>query len=195
MARKIVLIDGHPDPSDDRFGHALANAYTSGAQKAGHHLRCIRIASLDFPILRSAKSWKEDSLPADLEASQEALLWADHLVMFYPLWLGTVPALLKAYLEQVFRPGFAADPPENGHLWRKRLTGKSARIVVTMGMPAWAYRWLFFAHSLRSLERNILQFSGIGPIQANIVGGVETMSPESRQRWLERLRRYGEHGR
>ena len=40
------------------------------------------------------------------------------------------------------------------------MSGKSARIVVTMGMPGFWYRWYFRAHSLRSLQRNILKFVG-----------------------------------
>ncbi len=54
-----------------------------------------------------------------------------------------MPALLKAFLEQVFRPGFALIC--NGHRFpQKGLVGKSAR-VVTMGMPVFWYRWFFRA--------------------------------------------------
>ena len=73
--------------------------------------------------------------------------------------------LLKAFLEQALRPGFAFD--ESSRMPRKLLKGRSARIVVTMGMPAFVYRWYFGAHGLRSLERNILGFCGIRPIRAS----------------------------
>lgn len=43
-------------------------------------------------------------------------------------------------VKQVFRPGFAIEKVEGGKTWKKRLVGKSARIVVTMGMPAFIYR-------------------------------------------------------
>jgi putative NADPH-quinone reductase len=39
----------------------------------------------------------------------------------------------------------------------KFLSYKSARIIVTLGMPTLRYRWYFRAHSLRSLKRNILR--------------------------------------
>ena len=89
---------------------------------------------------------------------------SQHLVLLFPLWLGSMPALMKAFLEQAFRPGFAFKPKLDS-LRPGLLTGKSTRIVATMGMPALAYRWYFPAHSLKSLERNILRFSGIGPIR------------------------------
>jgi len=115
-------------------------------------------------------------------------------VIVYPLWLGTLPALLEAFLEQVFRPAFAFDYGSSG-LPGKRLKGRSARIVVTMGMPALAYRWWFRAHSLKSLERNVLGFCGIAPIRESLVGSVEALGDAWRQRWLERMRALGARGR
>jgi putative NADPH-quinone reductase len=73
----------------------------------------------------------------------------------------------------------------------KGLTGKSARIVVTMGMPALVYRWYFGAHSLKSLERNVLRFAGLKPIRESLVGMVEGISPAKRQSWLDLLRELG----
>ena len=72
--------------------------------------------------------------------------------------------------------------------------GKSARIVVTMGMPALVYRWYFGAHSLRSFERNILGFCGIGPIRATLIGNVEDCGAARRARWLEQLHALGGKG-
>src|SRR3546814_3372437 len=77
-------------------------------------------------------------------------------VILYPLWLGDVPALLKGFLEQILRPDFAIDEGSTG-MSAKLLTGRSARIIVTMGMPAPIYRLFFRAHSLKSLDRNLLR--------------------------------------
>lgn len=77
---------------------------------------------------------------------------------------------------------------------KKLWSGKSARIVVTMGMPAFAYRWFFLAHSLKSLQRNILQFSGISPTKATLIGNIENMNGQQRAEWLDEMRRLGEHG-
>ena len=193
MSRRIAIIQGHPDPRGDRYGHALAKAYAEGAAAAGHEVRTIDLAQLEFPLLRSKEEWDSGVPPAAVRGAQETIAWAGHLVILYPLWLGTMPALLKAFLEQAFRPGFAIGQGGSGSSWSKLLTGKSARVVVTMGMPAFVYRWFFRAHSLKSLERNILGFVGIGPIRETLIGTVEA-SAASRERWLAKLRALGGRG-
>jgi len=195
MAKCIVIIDGHPDRSEERLCHALAAAYAEGSRSAGHNVKIFEIAQLDFPLLRSKEQFDQGALPEILQPAQDAIAAADHLVIVYPLWLGSMPALLKGFLEQIFRPSFAYDlaDPSTGKL-TKRLKGKSARIVVTMGMPALAYRWMFGAHSLKSLERNILGFVGIAPIKETLLGMVEVASPETRRKWLEEIERLGRSG-
>lgn len=194
MAKRIVLIQGHPSSGGGHFCHALAEAYAQSAAAAGHQIRRIAVADLDFPILRTKAEWDAAPVPASLKPVQEAIGWAEHLVILYPLWLGSMPALLKAFLEQVFRPGFAIRTVDGGRGWTKLLAGRSARIVITMGMPAFIYRWYFRAHSLKSLERNILGFSGIGPIRASLIGSVEA-NAAARRRWLDRMGALGRQGR
>jgi putative NADPH-quinone reductase len=192
--RRILVLQGHPDSSRDHFCHALADHYVEGASSAGHSVRTVEIAGLDFPMLRSKHDWEAGSLPPDLTEARDAIGWAEHLVFFFPLWLGDMPALLKAFLEQVARPGFAFALPSDGGMGQKLLGGRSARVVVTMGMPALVYRWYFRAHSVKSLERNILGFVGIAPIHRNLVGMIEGMTNVQRERWLETLRGLGERG-
>jgi putative NADPH-quinone reductase len=193
MARRIAIIQGHPDPSASHFCHALADAYEAGARKAGHDVRKITVAALDFPVLRTQEDFLSGAPSPEIGQCQADIAWADHLVLFYPLWLGTMPALLKAFLEQVFRPGFAFEVGSNP-LWAKRLKGKSVRVIITMGMPAFFYRWYFRAHSLKSLERNVLGFCGIGPIRESLVGMVEAKSDVRRKKWLARMAKFGAAG-
>ena len=179
---RITIIDGHPDPQRSCFVHALADAYADGAVRRTHEVRRIDVATLDFPVLRSAAQWRDGALPAAVHGAQIDIRWADHLVILYPLWLGDVPALLKAFLEQVLRPGFAIDEGASG-LDARLLTGRSARVIVTMGMPAAFYRHVYRAHSLRSLERNILGLVGVHPVRHSIIGSVEA-SAKHRAKWL-----------
>ena len=101
-----------------------------------------------------ARISRADATPEAIRQVQDALTRADHVVMFYPVWNGAMPALLKGFLEQTFRSSFVfpdAKPDErlgfsSYFSQRKALTGKSGRVVATMQMPAFVYRWYFHPH-------------------------------------------------
>ncbi len=194
MAR-ITIIQGHPDPGGNRLCHALGDAYAEGARDAGHTVSILPVGQLDFPLLRSQSDWNAgaDSTPQSLLEAQKTCVETDHFVVIYPLWLGTMPALLKGFLEQVFRPGVALSYGEG--FPKALMKGKSARIVVTMGMPALAYRYYFMAHSLKNLQRNILGFVGIKPIRSTLFGMVEQASEAKRQSWFDKMRALGREAR
>jgi putative NADPH-quinone reductase len=189
---RILLIQGHPDADQPHLCHALAAAYAQGAQEGHHEVRTQEVARLDFPLLRSQQAWETGALPVGLVQAQQDIAWAEHIVLFFPLWLGDMPALLKGFLEQVARPGFAFGAEENRTAFTKKgLTGRSARVVVTMGMPALVYRWYFRAHSIKSLERNILGFVGIAPVHETLIGGVGQLAAGAAEKALRQLRDLG----
>lgn len=193
--KRITIIDAHPDPDPARFGHAIVSAYAYAAKEAGHEVREIRLATQDIPILRSRKQWMEEDLPASLKSGQDAIKWAQHIVFLYPLWMGDMPALLKAFIEQAFRAGFALDYGDEGDrkIPKKLLTERSARLVVTMGMPAIFYRAYYASHSVRSFKRNILALTGIDPVATSLIGNVDG-SAKHRERWLKKMARHGTNG-
>lgn len=189
--KTIALIQGHPDPRGGHFGHVLAEAYAKGARQAGHTLEPIDVAQLDFPLLRTKEDFEQGMAPESIRQAQEIVARADLIAIFYPMWLGEMPALLKGFFEQLFRPGLVTDGTRLAGSRMRKLTGKRARIVVTMGMPAPIYRWYFGAHGLKNLERSILGFCGIGPIKESLIGGVDSGSAAKRARWLRHMEALG----
>jgi putative NADPH-quinone reductase len=188
--RKILILNGHPDVASKGLCHALAEAYADGARIAGHEVRRIDVAALEFGFLRSQAEFEKGQAPPSIVAAQRDIQWADHLFVVFPLWLGDMPALLKAFFEQTLRPGFAyAYRPKGFPI--QHLKGRSARIVVTMGMPALIYRWYFRAHGLKNLELNILKFVGFRPVRDTLIGGVGTSSTSTIERWLARIKELG----
>ena len=190
MVKNIVIIQGHPDAGAKHLCHALSDAYAAGAESAGHAVHRIDVAQLQFPLLRTKAEFEHGPVPPALASAQQTIMEADHLFIIFPLWLGEMPALLKAFFEHIFRPGFAFQYTDRGFP-QKQLRGKSARIVITMGMPAPIYRWYFGAHGLKNLKHNILAFCGIGPIRENLFGSVEGASDRARRRWIEQMRSLG----
>jgi putative NADPH-quinone reductase len=189
--RRIVILQGHPDPTGGHLGHALVQSYRQAAEDAGHEVRMLSIAELDFPLLRTQQDFNEGEAPEVIASAQADIAWADHILISYPLWLGDMPAVLKGFLEQTLRPGFATSKVEKGSHWERCLKGKSARVIVTMGMPALVYRWFYGAHSLKSLKRNILGFCGVRPVRHNLFGLVEVVSEQKRQGWLDQMQGLG----
>jgi putative NADPH-quinone reductase len=186
MQRNVLIIDGHPDARPGRLIHALAAAYRQGAEEAGHGVRTITLAELDFPLLRTSDDFEKGDPPQSIAACQDSIRWAHHIVIFFPLWLGAMPALLKGFFEQILRPGFAFEARRSG-LPRKLLAGRTARIVVTMGMPGLFYKWYYRAHSLKSLERNILAFCGIESAGSTVIGMIGNLRESRRNALLERM--------
>jgi putative NADPH-quinone reductase len=190
MSKRILIIQGHPDASEPHLCPALASSYNVGAQSAGHSVKHVNVAALDFPILRSEKDFVSGSVPASLKPIQKDLLWAEHLVIFFPLWAGDMPALLKGFFEQLIRPSFSGE--HVSFFDKKILSGRSARVVVTMGMPAIIYRYYFRAHGVKSLERNLLGIVGIAPVHETLIGLADNLKPADATKWLAKLKRLGE---
>ncbi|MEM7360709.1 MAG: NAD(P)H-dependent oxidoreductase [Pseudomonadota bacterium] len=168
--KKILIINGHPDADHQHFCDAIVQKYTSAATAAGHSVETINVNKIEFPLLSSKREFDEEEPVAAVAEVQEKMRNIDHLVVVYPLWLGDMPALLKGFFEQLFRPGFAVQPAETKQRFRKLLKGKSARVFVTMGMPGFFYKWFFRAHTLKSLKRNILDFVGFNPVKSTVIG-------------------------
>jgi putative NADPH-quinone reductase len=109
MARRIAIIQGHPDAAGHHLLNAMADAYADAAFSSGHQVRRIEVAKLDFPLLRTQLDFESGTLPSDLAQPRDDMRWAEHWVFLFPLWHGTMPALFKGFLEHIFRPGFAME--------------------------------------------------------------------------------------
>jgi len=123
MSKHILLIQGHSDAGQLHLCHALEDAYAQGATAAGHMIKLINVATLDLPILRSRHEWEQGNLPHSLKEAQQDIKWADHLLLFFPLLLGDMPAMLKGFLEQVVQPSLHSRARARIHWLRRRSPG------------------------------------------------------------------------
>ncbi len=187
MAR-IFIIVGH-----SRTGtlcEALGESYLRGAHAGGHEASLFVTSKMAFdPILHEGFEHVQPCEP-DLEAAHDAMMAADHLVFVFPLWLGMLPAILKGFLERVLQPDIMAAKQDQ---FPKLLKGKSARVIITMGMPGVIYRWWFGAYALKILKRNILRLVGVHPIRSRIYGNVDGAGLKGRHRWLKEVEELGRH--
>jgi len=192
MSRNITILYGHPDSSNERLCYALAKAYQDSAQLTGHAVRRINLSDFDLTSIKSSKDFNYGDVSEYIRNVQDAIKWADHILFIFPLWMGSMPGQFKMFLEQVFRPGFALDYSKKGFPG-KMLKGKSADIVVTMGMPTVAYNGFYFSHGIRNLRRNILYLCGIKPVHLTYFGGVDHVKAKTLTKWFEKMAYLGAH--
>jgi putative NADPH-quinone reductase len=189
-AKKILIIQGHPD--HESFNHALHNAYKTGAVRSGAEVREIFTGDLDFKLNLSFGYRKRTELEPCLLEAQQSIKWAEHIVLIYPVWWGSVPAVMKGFLDRVLLPGFAFEKRENSLFWNRQLGGKSARIISTMDQPVWFYRLVNGAPSDKAMKRLTLEFCGIRPTAITSIGPIRLSTDKFRSGWLRAVERLGE---
>ncbi len=189
--KKILIILANTNPQS--FGWSLADNYEKGARQSGGEVRRMNLSELKFdPVLWKGYSVVQE-LEADLEKAQKDILWADHIVVFFPTWWASYPAILKGFFDRTILPGFGYkfQSPQSLH-WRKLLTGKSARLIVTSDSPIWYNRFVLFSPGIRSIKKGVLEFCGIDPVKVTRIGSVKKMDEKERKEWIEKIVKIGE---
>lgn len=193
QSKKIFILLGHPDYST--LSGKLADAYEVGALEAGHEVRRMNIGDLQFdPILH--KGYKEiQELEPDLKTFQANVTWCDHLVIIYPNWWCTMPALLKGLFDRAWLPGFAFRFRKDGSgRWDKLCSGKTARIFINATTPGWKI-FMEFGDFTNELARGILSFSGFRPVRVKVFSPSERAPEAVRLRWIQSVKKIGAQGR
>ena len=187
--KKVLIINGHPDKESYNF--ALAKAYLKGARKSTENVELINIIDLDFnPNLKYGYR-KRTELEQDLLETQEKIKNADHLVWVYPVWWGSVPAIMKGFLDRTFLPGFAFNKRENSVWWDKLLKNKSARIISTMDQPNWYYKLFYKSPSHNAMRKLTLNFTGISKVKISSIGPVRNSKLDYREKWIRKVENLG----
>lgn len=184
---RYLLIDGHP--AGDRLTAHLLDSYQA-ALPAGAQIDRIALRDLTFdPILHHGyvqpQPWE-----ADLEKAADMLDACDHLVVAFPMWWGAEPTLLKGFLDRVLLPHFAFRYREEGSLWDKLLSGRSADALVTMDTPAFFLRLMYKNAIVHRWRKQIFGFCGIKPARFHIFAPVRLGSAEKNMaKWHARLKK------
>lgn len=190
MSKNIAVILGHPD--SDSYCASLAESYVQGARSKGHNIKLFKLGEARFdPVLHNGHNQRQELEP-DLVEIREAILWASHIVFVYPIWWGSIPALLKGFFDRTFLPGFAFRYRENSIWWDRLLAGRSAHLIVTMDTPPWYYRWIYKMPGHNQMKITILEWCGIKPVKISSFGPLRDSTDQQREKWRQAVIKYAE---
>ncbi|MGB3589473.1 MAG: NAD(P)H-dependent oxidoreductase [Tunicatimonas sp.] len=187
--KKILIINGHPD--QESFSYGISEAYKAGAESSSAEVKEIRIRELEFNPNLQFGYRKRTELEPDLLRAQEWIKWADHLVWVYPVWWGSVPAIMKGFIDRVFLPGFAFKKREGSVWWDKFLGGKTARLICTLDQPAWYYRIVYRSPSHYAMKKLTMQFVGVKKVRITTIGPIRLSKDTFRNKWLRKIEALG----
>jgi len=187
MGKRVAVIVGHP--AADSWCGALADSYAAAARAGGHEVRMVHLAQLDFDPNLHEGYRQIQALEPDLLAAQATVAWAEHVVIAYPIWWGSVPALLKGFLDRILLPGFAFKYRPGKAFPEQLLRGRSAQLLVSMDTPPWYFRWVYRMPGIVQLKKTTLEFCGIAPVKVAAFGPLISSSPALRASWLVKAAR------
>lgn len=191
MAKKIFVLQGNPDNAT--FSGEIANAYVRGAKAAGNKVARVNIGELAFdPILH--KGYKViQELEPDLLALQKAIKAADHLVIIYPNWWCSMPALLKGMFDRMWLPSFAFNFDKRTKAVTQHLKGKTARIIILSGSHSPFMMWMKYGDYTNELARGILGFAGFD-VKVTALGPCERQTEHAHKNWIKKAEMLGARG-
>ncbi|GAB2575739.1 NAD(P)H-dependent oxidoreductase [Streptomyces capparidis] len=210
--KKILLVSAHPEP---RSLNAALTSFAAGhLRAAGHEVRSSDLYAMkwkatvdadDFPdhapggrlavMAASEEATLSGRLSPDIAAEQEKLLWSDAVVLQFPLWWFSVPAILKGWIDRVFTSGFAYGPAVPPPYGQGPLAGRRALVSVTIGARETSFSDRGVHGHLKDVLHPLLHglfwFTGIAPLEPFAVHGSNDLSDAgftaAKERYAHRL--------
>ncbi|MPZ21414.1 MAG: flavodoxin family protein [Luteitalea sp.] len=212
---KVLLVFAHPEPRS--LNGALRDVAIKELDAQGHEVRLSdlyadrwksEVDRADFPlqapdarlipVTASKQAFEANTLTEDVRAEIEKLLWADALILQFPLWWFTMPAILKGWVDRVFAYGFAYGVGEHSDTrWGDRygegtLAGKRAMLIVTAGGWERHYSARGVNGSIDDLlfpiNHGILYYPGYDVLPPFVAYRVDRLDEAGFERIAERLR-------
>lgn len=193
---RILVVLGHP--RSDSLCAGLAEAYAAGARAEGAEVTVLHLGETDFDLASREPSllrWLgSDQVPArepEVEQMIDDVRDADHLVLIFPQWWGTYPALLKGYIDRVFLSRFAFAYREGSARWDRRLSGRTARVLMTMDSPLLWDTVRYRRAAVNSLTHAVLGYCGVRTVGVTRFPRVRFSTDQKRAAWLARAEQMG----
>lgn len=187
----VLIVYAHPNP--ESFNHAMLQSVVSGLESSGHKVNIKDLYAEDFdPVLRAddLAALQSGEIPPRIKAEQEALLWAESLIIIYPLWWFDRPAILKGWFDVVFTNQVAFSFNDKGV--QGLLKHKKALVMITAGGTEEYFHNTDAMHLIhRPVTDGTLGFCGIKDVDHKIYFDVPSLSDEERKGILNEVEALG----
>jgi len=185
----VSVILAHPDPRS--FNHAIAQRALSTLKKNGHAVYFHDLYAEQFdPFLPTHEIPKDGSVSPEVRTHCQELAAADGIIIIHPNWWGQPPAVLKGWVDRVFRPGVAyafleEDPGEGIPIG---LLKASAAIVFNTSNTPEERELSVFGDPLEALwKKCIFDLCGVQNVYRTLFRVIVTSTLEQRQKWLQQV--------
>jgi NAD(P)H dehydrogenase (quinone) len=172
-----LIVVAHPDPKS--LSHGVAASLAEGVGMAGHTFEIADIAAEGFDPRYTATDLavhrREVAPAADVAAEQARIDGADTLVLVYPVYWWSMPALLKGWIDRVFANGWAYDEGA-GIKPVKRLRHLKVHLVAIGGATTRTYaRHGYFGAMKTQIDHGIFDYVGAPVATSELMLDTETL--------------------
>lgn len=187
---EFLVVVCHPNPKS--FNRALADRAVRTIREGGASAELIDLYREPFePVLPEEEMLRRFSFDETVQRYARSLASADGYLIVHPDWWGMPPALLKGWLDRVFRPGVAYDF-EGPEFVRKRkvtlLHNKRALVFVTSDVPAASDDAELRTRGLEGLWVDaVFGYCGVSDTAVRVFCGVHDSSLRERRGWLDEV--------
>ncbi len=182
---KVLIVYCHPDPKS--FSHAIRLRLEAELQVLGAEVRTRDLYQQKFDAVLDGEdfaTFQAGKVPADIQAEQAEVRWANRLAFIYPLWWFDRPALLKGYFDRVYSYGFAFQSSSRG--LEGLLTQPKALVCMTTGSPEVELNQI--STSIPSaMSEGTLRFCGVQHVVWKSFFNVVKVSDGERKAMLEEI--------
>ena len=157
-----LVVVSHSDP--DSLTHHVARSVSEAIRTAGGTVETADLAAENFDPRFAGGDLNlfrgKGITPADVLAEQERIDRADHLVLVFPMYWWSMPALLKGWIDRVFVGGWAYDiTADSGFV--KKLDRLTVHLVSLAGDDADSFERHGVYDAFRTqIERGIVEYCG-----------------------------------
>lgn len=195
---KTLIVFNHPH--EGSYCTSILHAAEKGLKAGAHTFRIINLDRDGFDPVMRAKDLKafamagKDMDDALLDVDplvmkyKEDLEWAEHLVIIFPIWWMTSPAMTKGFIDKVIFPSVAYNMVKGKLV--SRIPVKKVTVITTMNTPAEIYKEMFDNSIEGSMLNGTFRQIGIEDVEWISLNGVKQADQEQRIEWLTQIYEY-----